>query len=256
MNRRRFIYDAALGLMVPFASSVLRAQIGPPPAIFSSVAAASGPTFRAAGTWSVDAASAWSITPTLPSGWQIGDIHLMSLMTGHQPATFSPPAGWTQIGTGVESAGAAEFAWFWRRAESGDTDPTVTADGTGTSVFSGVIVGYSNCVGTGTPYEDATTSGPTTSTTPASSTVTATGDNRRAVCMAIIEDNNTWSSGLPPSGWTTRTDQGDNTGTDSRHTIIERNSLVANGADATSVTVGTQAASDIWATLTILLIPA
>ncbi len=76
--------------------------------------------------------NATSLTPGLTAGWAENAAHVLQVQTwggtsGREPQV---PAGWTELATW----GGPNNAWHmvcWRLAQSGDTDPTVTMDGTG-----------------------------------------------------------------------------------------------------------------------------
>lgn len=88
-----------------------------------AVAATSGAP--KAGTAGFTRTSGVSLTPTLPSGWQAGDIHVLLVSVNDNAATLATPAGWTAFATGG-LFGTGHRAWvFWRRAQLGDTAPTL-----------------------------------------------------------------------------------------------------------------------------------
>jgi hypothetical protein len=69
------------------------------------------------------------ITPEMPAGWQIDDFLL--LVYGTHNIAGSPlvaePAGWTLLGSGAVTGigGSVQLRLYWRRAQGGDTGPTL-----------------------------------------------------------------------------------------------------------------------------------
>lgn len=217
------------------------------------VVSSSPPAFRQIGALAADAsAGGYSITPALPTGWQANDIHLL-MVASSASATFSGLGAWNSLGSSDQTT--LYVQWYWRRAQGGDTAPTIGISAGGNSAIWGQIVGYSGCVTSGDPYDDTTIDGSTSDTTPDTALVTSAGDNRRAVCMMATSDDLAWTTGSPPSGWTERGDEGNNIGDDAWFTFIEQTADVDNGQNAAATQIGTLAASQAWASLTILLDP-
>lgn len=200
-------------------------------------------------------ASGTTITPVIPAGDAADDIAIMGVMC-NVGCTFTTPTNWTVLGTPVNSANQST-AWFWKRMTGSDGDPVTTASVTFSTTQGGYgrIWLFRQCVATGDPFEDVTMNGtPTLSTTPASATIDTTNVNRLAVCFVMVDDDNAWSSGNPPSGWVNcGTRVVSTTGADAMFDAISQE--VATASTVTGVTIGTQAASDYWRTLTLALIP-
>ena len=202
------------------------------------------------------AASGTSITPVIPANDALNDILIMGVMCNGS-TTFSTPTNWTLLGTSIESNANQSTAWFWKRASGSDGNPTSTTSAT----LSGTVGGYGriwvfrDCVTTGNPFEDVTMNGaPTSSTTPASATIDTTATLRLVMSFVLVDDDNTWASGMPALGWW---DIGgrvaSTTGGDA---MFDAFGLVAPiVATVTGVTVGTMNAADFWRTLTMALIP-
>lgn len=135
------------------------------------------------------AGSSGSITPTLPSGWAVDDIFLLLVETlGGQ--TPSAPSGWTQAGNteGDDTQGTL----FWRRAESGDSNPTVSDSGNHTI---GLITAWRGCKTTGNPWEAIQASSNASFNTSVSATgVTTLGTDRMIVMCTTAGDDSTYSS--------------------------------------------------------------
>lgn len=268
LSRRQFgKWILRNGVLVPFAAAPLvrapfiraASPVVQTPTMGVTVPPAGGPTFRGASSMAVDGSSGggWSINIALPSGYQANDILLCMLATHHLTPTFSI-SGYTSITTGNFDGGTDIGAqWYYRRAVGPPTDAnpvgaSITANGVG--IFFGVIVAYSGCVTSGTPYEDATTNGGESSTVINSATVTAAGNNRRGVCMMAVS-NDVVTSNYPPSGWTSRVNATSASGADGAAIIAEANSLIANGNDLTQVDLADFDVSASFANLTLLLLP-
>lgn len=94
------------------------------------------------------------VSPGLPSGWAVGDIHVIAVATANEAVTA--PSGWNETasspqGTGTAGAtSATRITAFWRRAESGDTAPTITDPG---NHCAAVILGLRGCRSTGDPWD-------------------------------------------------------------------------------------------------------
>lgn len=72
-----------------------------------------------------------SITPTLPTGWQPGDI--VAITSGHVGgAAIGTPAGWT-AGAAERLDSTVRSRLWYRKMQVGDTAPTFTSVGASTS---------------------------------------------------------------------------------------------------------------------------
>jgi hypothetical protein len=118
------------------------ATLGPPRAV-----AGSPPTVVAVGT--VAAVSAGSASVPLPT-WQAGDVAVLAVGTANE--VVATPAGWTALAAyGVGTAGAASasrISLFWRRLETGDTNPSISAS---IDHAVGAIVTLRGCKTSGSP---------------------------------------------------------------------------------------------------------
>lgn len=94
------------------------------------------------------------VVPGLPSGWAANDIHLMVMEQSPVNNFGSPPSGWVLVTNCQQKAGSAAtdglIQVWWRRAVSGDTDPTVTDTINHTSAR---ILGVRGCVTSGDPWD-------------------------------------------------------------------------------------------------------
>lgn len=74
-----------------------------------------------------------NVTPGMPAGWAVDDNLWLICETANE--TVTAPTGWTSVtnspqGTGTAGGtGATAMSVFWRRAETGDTAPTITDPG-------------------------------------------------------------------------------------------------------------------------------
>jgi hypothetical protein len=112
------------------------------------------PQVRGVGTAAASASTtATTISPGLPTGWQPGDIHVLAVeSTGGDP--FPPdltlPADYALIDDGTDSNDIG-LAVAWRRAEEGDTAPSVGVDLQIADPLITQILGVYDAVTTGSP---------------------------------------------------------------------------------------------------------
>lgn len=130
------------------------------------------PVWRSAGTVATSSSDA-NITPGLPSGYQSGDILLITY-NGLTAADHTTPAGYTEVTSSprTDSFGGYEGV-CWKRATSSESAPTIKA-------YQARIHAISGCISTGSPI-DATavtdqSSGGTTSVSATGITTTAADD--------------------------------------------------------------------------------
>jgi hypothetical protein len=72
-----------------------------------------------------------SFYPDLPSGWQDGDMALLNLYGRGGLLLTTPASGWTQLGSQIIDANGDSHNLFWRRLQSGDSDPQFVYSGSG-----------------------------------------------------------------------------------------------------------------------------
>ena len=123
------------------------------------------PTFVSVGTAAV--ATATSVTPGLPAGYQNNDIFIAYLQTANQNVV-PPPVGWAKVGPCMGSgtdgaAGATAITVFWRRSTASETAPTFTFGG-GDHVYA-VVACFRGCVTVGDPFHFAGSTRKTATTT-------------------------------------------------------------------------------------------
>ena len=80
-------------------------------------------------------------------------------------------------------------AWYWKRANGAEgTGTEACGRNSGSGTLYGLMVNYSGCITTETPYSQAATAGGQ-STSASSSSITPNTDNARIVCFINVEDN-------------------------------------------------------------------
>jgi hypothetical protein len=169
------------------------------------------PTFTAAGTAANTATASTGISPGLPASFQADDIFIM--VAHHSSNTdFNDPAGWTRIAalSGNNTSAQRVVVW-WRRAQVGDTAPSITAS-TSTAVRIARIYGFRGCITTGDPWDVNSRSANAASATIASSNITTTVANCRVAFFGAYEDDPTTAS--LPTGYTAIGVSGTTTGND------------------------------------------
>jgi hypothetical protein len=189
------------------------------------------PTFKAAGT--PNNASATSVALALPS---VTNDDYAIAMVYVEPAgtTISPPAGWTTVGTQIDSTNFSMFH-FVRRLLSSDTG--VTFNSTGATFMAGGTVVYSGVQTTSTALDaiNIFSSGLTgTSTAAQGNGMTVTVSD---TVIVYTEFNFGGALATPPSGMTERVD----------NTIYVAD-LAFPTAGATGAKTATLASSEEWAT--------
>lgn len=226
------------------------------------------PIFVGAGAGLTTITDGGNITPALPVDpisstsmpWLEDDVGFVLVSTNaNNLPTIAGGGAWTEE-TGFTQSNAAQSAiLWWRRLVGGDTAQAVTDGGTtalsSSNQMSGRLYVYRNCIDTGTPFEDQTSTGNTgTETTPDTATIDTTGDNRRAVCFIAIDDDSAYSSGNPPATWTIEVaDYTNTTGADLRLAVMGK--YIASASTVTTVVIGTLSTAESYRAVTMGLIP-
>ncbi len=173
-----------------------------------------------------------TVTPELPIHAP-GDV-LVAFGHKNDAAALSL-SGWTAIAT-ENNSNLSTGAWKKVATSSSESNPVITSS-TSASATNGLY--GTVLVADGSKYDDVidpTWNGsPTTSTTPAGSTVTSTLADAVGVAVAFQDDAEVYASGLPPSGWAL-------TGNRAAH-----------GVAAPTITAGTLAAAATGTTVTAVL---
>lgn len=151
--------------------------------------------FQAAGSAQITT-SLLTLTPSLPAGL-VADDAMFLLAKGQTSGTsftFTPPAGWTQLGsrltgTGTSGTPNASFQLFWKRHSGTESNPTVTTTTFGTFGWATAVFAYR---GNAAPVITAACvdNTATASTTYTGPTITASGD-ARLVHLALQVDTAT-----------------------------------------------------------------
>jgi hypothetical protein len=152
-----------------------------------------------------------NVTPALPAGFEEGDLHI-AIIEQKDNFDSTMPAGWTQFADAT-SGPNHRAKLFWKRAQIGDTDPTVTH--TGDSIIARIIGFYG--VERTNPFDVAnsfTVSGADLTTEAAA--ITTVTPNSMLVFTAHMADNHQ-SLGVPVGStpWTLSFFNRTNQGTDS-----------------------------------------
>jgi hypothetical protein len=91
------------------------------------------------------------MVPGMPSGWQADDVLICACYQGDNVVSTMPSPAWTQI-LGQNNGVTSRMSIWWRRAEVGDTAPTIThaAGNTGLAW----IAAFSGALTSGTPVDN------------------------------------------------------------------------------------------------------
>ena len=156
--------------------------------------------------WStpVTANGTTTLTPTLPSGWQEGELFLVPLAWSDK-RTITPPAGWTtSVFTHVHSgSGGGVMHCYSRITSSSESNPTFSFSNNCSSI--GSIIRVSGFDAT-TPMDATATTGQGTSTNGSSPTITTVTDG--ALVLRFLNVNwGSWASGGQDTGYPTSPSQ-------------------------------------------------
>jgi hypothetical protein len=172
------------------------------------------PSFVAAGTESFTAINAGVLTPTLPTGWQAGDIHVLLAVRSDNTA-MTNLTGWTQVaGLSGDNTTAQRVEVWWRRAQSGDTDPTITF-GASTIVRGARVFGVRGCVASGDPiHTSSRADNATPSNDVAIPDITPSIDGTYVLALYAFNDDPFGVTSQPPAPWATVLHVRSSSGTD------------------------------------------
>lgn len=210
------------------------------------------PTWVAAGTL----VAGNSQTPGLPSGWQEGDIFILTAQS-ESNSSITTPSGWNVVTGSPVAATTAPEAWaFWRRATSSESAPTVTYSGGDTGGPSRIHA-FRGCVASGDPINaSASRAQSSTQTNHTCETVTTTVADCLVV-FVLTGWNDVTSFGSYTNGnlanLTERADDGSSFGFTSRLALAHGEKASAGSTGTTSVTAGS---STQGAFITLALAPA
>jgi hypothetical protein len=211
------------------------------------------PYFVGAGAGNV-AASGTTVIPVLPAGTLANDIACVVALY-NSGANLTIDANYNNSLLGAQNNATGSTAAFWRRLTGGDANPTITSSVAASSTVGlyGRVYVFRDCVQSGTPFENAAGTS-NTSTTPATTATVTTAQDRLVAALAMIDDDNTWSSGNPPAGWS---------GLGALYSTATGGDVLLDGIQIPAlnpqtvgaVNIGTMSASDFWRVVTFALIP-
>lgn len=183
------------------AAVATASTVGVPTVAVSHTVAQGRPVF--AGASSLVGVTAGNVTPSLPVGWEAGDVALLLAGT-NDSNTFPTPTGWTVLGGRVSANGSTRL--YYRRLQAGDTDPTFTiATGTALSAANGLfarIWTWRGASSTGVALQGSLQQTANTTASPLSSSTTGTLDTYcQVVSLLAVNNDVVFTSGFPASGW-------------------------------------------------------
>jgi hypothetical protein len=162
------------------------------------------------GVGAIDSDNNGNVTPGLPAGFEEGDLHI-AIIEQKDNFNSTMPAGWTQFADAT-SGPNHRAKLFWKRAQAGDTAPTVAHSGD--AIIAGIIGFYG--VERTNPFDTAnsfTVSGP--DLTVEAGAVTTVTPNSMLVFTAHMADNhNSLSTPAGSTPWTLSFFNRTNKGTD------------------------------------------
>jgi hypothetical protein len=164
---------------------------------------------RANGSVTYDKSGASSVTVTMPSGTQTGDLMVATASLGQSGSlnvTWSTPSGWTAIASNVGVAGTASgerTSVYYRVAAGGDTGGTTTwtFSLSGGSVDAGIALQSFSGVNTSSPIDNTGTTGTDTGATSVGA-ATFTVNNSNSWWILGCGDYSAGSNGDTDSGFT------------------------------------------------------
>lgn len=202
------------------------------------------PTLQAEGALAAFASG--SVITAVNPAHQADDILVVVFEHNTTGNTFTTPTGWTPHPSGRQDSGAAAAGHcFWKRATgSAETDPSTTvsiAMLTGAGGYGRVYV-IRGCETSGDPF-DATAVAVANTATPDAPSLTTIGADRLVFYGFAIDDDNTFSAGFPPTGYTGGTHLTTVTGGDCAMNACWKAVAVAGTENPAAATM---AASDPW----------
>lgn len=155
---------------------------------------------RAVGTGGI--ASGGSVTPSLPAGTTTNDILVGFVQQARGTNTLTWPAGWTVAFSGNNGSGASgvRIEIAWKRAGASESNPTIT--NCSSSLCAAVILGFTGCKTSGSPFDAVGTAGTGSSPNISCPSVTPTQVSTYLLMAVGVQDGgSSWGSysGSDPS---------------------------------------------------------
>lgn len=174
------------------------------------------PIFVGAGSFQATATSGASFSPGLPSGWAVGDLHIL-LTHVSSNADLGDPSGWTQFtpsSAALNNTTAQRVKIYWRIAVSGDTAPAVTGPAN-TIVRGGQIYGVRRWGGSLLdPFAASSRLNNAASATISTTNITPTEDQTLGLFLGAYEDDPTAGAQPTQGDWSVVTRAGSSLGSD------------------------------------------
>lgn len=182
-----------------------------------------------------------------PSIVNENDILIVALLDADNDS-FTVPADWFLILEQTNNNNCS-VAWMWKRA-IGDESGTLTFNSqlNAGQLVCGIMYRFSNCVTSGTPYEDKDQETVVQATFYTRPAVTTSDIDRLGVCIVNVEDNMTV---YPTANWTERSEDSTSTGSDATFEIQDKgiSSATTIAADTANLGNGDYHASIVFALL-------
>jgi hypothetical protein len=159
----------------------------------------------------VDSHRNGNVTPGLPAGFEEGDLHI-AIIEQKDNFNSTMPAGWTQFADAT-SGPNHRAKLFWKHAQIGDTDPTVTH--TGDSIIARIIGFYG--VERTNPFDgtNSFTVSAADLTTEAAAITTVTPNSMLVFTAHMADNHNNLGGPVGSTPWTLSFFNRTNQGTDS-----------------------------------------
>ncbi|MCI0584111.1 MAG: hypothetical protein L0227_14710 [Chloroflexi bacterium] len=204
------------------------------------------PTFVNAGTFV--AAASGSISPGLPAGWAVDDIHILVMESRSNESGQSLPTGYSHVSgssIGTPTTPGTRLHVAWRRAQSGDAAPSITILA---NHLTARIFGFRGCVTTGDPWDVTATGTNDTSSSGSKSIPGATTTVADTLVAAIIASGADVTSSTEFSAWANAdlaavTERGDDMS-------------LSGGGGGTGLATGEKATAGTYAATTVTVVSA
>lgn len=214
------------------------------------------PSYKSVGSL-LTQTSGTTITPVIPT-WVAGNLAVVIINVSLASRVFTAPAGWTKLGIDTNTTNLSQCVLF-RILETGDANPTVTVN----TAFSTTAAGYGRVylfegdIDPEWPIGHVLqTNEETENAIPRTSPVIALFAGALVVSLFGNNNDNVFSSGMPPSGWSQNGTLANNNAPTADGTIHSIRLPMSSPGVAAAVNWGTLDASDtIWRTTTFVINP-